>query len=736
MPKSAKSKTARVRKANTSGPRPRRRAAPRADEGKLIAVLERVAPFFFHRKKRGATPPSLNAGKPAAAKKSAPPLAAKRSRSKTAKKKASRGRAARASATIIEARKRMSPTKGGSKKTETSSLEIDDNEEAATAAASVEAKAKAGKKSAGFILLPEEEKKIDADAMKTQLLADAEDDAFLGKVVQSAKAGSSPLRKAGSWSLLKSRFLGRGKSSVPELADAKGKAPPMTDKEQREDGFLKRVQKKSINAVVGTAVDPDEIAAQKLLDEKRKNDTALEELASGGEAADPASIAKKDDKRPVGRILSAAELQKESKQAKEAALRLEKEVKEIKEEMRAKQKSREKDIEEIDKKTEAKKQLEPTQTPTPVVKKKQNMQHKSGLQRFFAGLSHFGLGKERMHFIQNMATMLNAGLPLIDSLKTLQLETRSKPMRKLLQQILDAVENGSPLWRAMEAQNFFSLHALALIRIGEEAGNLAQNVEYLAQQEEKDHELKSKVKMAMIYPTIVMMIMFVIVIGLGWFVLPNLIGVLYSLNVELPFITRMVILFTNMFTQYGAIVVPSSIGFFIFMIILAKYTPLRGAFQWVMFRIPGIGALATDATIARFGVILGGLLKAGVPVIEAMQSLVEVTPIVSYRKLYTRLLERISIGDSFSKSFGTIKGSQKLLPPSVQQLVITGEKSGALADIMLKIADIYDKKASETAQKLPVILEPMLLLVIGGLVGTIAFAIIVPIYSIVGNVGR
>jgi type IV pilus assembly protein PilC len=100
------------------------------------------------------------------------------------------------------------------------------------------------------------------------------------------------------------------------------------------------------------------------------------------------------------------------------------------------------------------------------------------------------------------------------------------------------------------------------------------------------------------------------------------------------------------------------------------------------------------------------------------------------------MLEHIAVGDSFSKSFQSIKGSQKLLPPSVQQLVVTGEKSGSLADIMLKVADIYDKKASETAQKLPVVLEPLILMFIGGLVGTIAFAIIVPIYGIVGSVGR
>lgn len=564
---------------------------------------------------------------------------------------------------------------------------------------------------AGFILAPEENTTNAKDVEET-LIAEAEDDAFLKKVAIPNAKELKPAKKKSGWGILTMRLF--------EKAPPKAEKPVETSidpEELKDDSFLKRVEQKKVNAVVGTAVSEDD------LPDAKEKASGLDDFATGS--------SKKIEERPRGHILSAADLQKETREAKQAALRVEQEVKEIKEEMRSFQKEREKAIDDIDEKK--KKQPE---APVEVHIKAKPVKKTGGFQKFLAGLGHIGLGKERMRFVQNLATMLNAGLPLIDGLRTLQLETRAKPMRKILQKILDSVENGSALWRAMDDQSFFSLHAIALVRIGEEAGNLAQNMEYLALQEEKDHELKSKVKMAMIYPSIVMTIMFIIVIGLGMFVLPNLIGVLYSLNVPLPFVTRMVILFSNTFTNYGHIAVPAMIGGFFFMIILAKYTPLKVMFQWMMFRVPGVGSLAREATIARFGVILGGLLKAGVPVIEAMQSLVEVTPIVSYRKLYSRMLDHITIGDSFSKSFAAIKGSEKLLPPSVQQLVITGEKSGALADIMLKVADIYDKKASETAQKLPVILEPMLLLFIGGLVGTIAFAIIVPIYSIVGTVGR
>lgn len=359
-----------------------------------------------------------------------------------------------------------------------------------------------------------------------------------------------------------------------------------------------------------------------------------------------------------------------------------------------------------------------------------------GLNEFVSALSHIGLGKERNQFTSNLATMLNAGLPLIDALNTIETEVRNKGMKKMVRRMLETIENGSPLWRAMNDENFFSPHAIALVRVGEEAGNLAENMEYLSMQETKDQELQSKVKMAMIYPAIVLVIMFVIVMGLGTFVLPKLVSVLTSLNVPLPFVTRVVIGFSNLFAEYGLIIAPGAVLAFFSLVVLARYTPLRIFTQWMIFKIPGIGALARESTIARFGVILGGLLRAGVPVVEAVHSLVNVTTIMSYRHFYERLLDHITVGDSFAKSFAVIRNSDKLIPVSVQQLVITGEKSGSLSRIMLKIADIYDKKATNTAQKLPVILEPLILIFIGSLVGTIAFAIIVPIYSIVGNVGH
>ncbi len=363
-------------------------------------------------------------------------------------------------------------------------------------------------------------------------------------------------------------------------------------------------------------------------------------------------------------------------------------------------------------------------------KKQQNK-----LTAFLASLNNIGMGKECGTFIQNLAMLLNAGLTLIDALKTLLLETRNKAMKKAIQRITDEVESGTPLWQAMDDQHLFSPYAVALTRIGEEAGNLARNMEYLSVQQEKDAELRGKVKMAMIYPSVVLVLMFVMVMGLGIFVLPNLVSVLFALNAKLPWSTKLLIKFSNFFSQHGILAVGSSVGTVVVFALLNMWPPVKRGTQWLVFRIPGIGRLAREATIARFGVILGGLLRAGVPLVEALRSLTDVTTVLSYRAFYKRLTDDVNQGQSFQKCFAEIHGTKGLLPQSVQSLIVVGERSGSLADVLMKIADIYDKKASETAQKLPIILEPMLLLFIGGLVAFIAISIIVPIYSVVGQMG-
>src|SRR3989344_816152 len=372
---------------------------------------------------------------------------------------------------------------------------------------------------------------------------------------------------------------------------------------------------------------------------------------------------------------------------------------------------------------------------TSVRQKKESYKGLGTFKRMSLAVANMGLGKFRSPFIQNLAMMLGAGLHVTDALAALEREAKKGPMRKLVEKIRADVDNGYALWRAMDARGYFTPYSIALVRIGEESGNLAQNLDNLATQDEKDHAMKQKVKMAMMYPSIVIVLTFIIAIGLSWFVLPQLVGVLVALNVKLPATTLAVIAVADFFTQHGATAVPSAFGGLFLMGVLVKFTKLQIVMQWFLLKVPGIKSLIREASIARFGIILGSLMSAGVAPVEALHSLAEVTTLWSYRRFYTKLTEHVQIGDSFSKSFQEIKGSKKVLPVSVQQIIVTGEQSGRLSEVLAKIANIYQKKAEETAQKLPIILEPMLLIVIASLVAFIAFSIIMPIYSVVGNIG-
>lgn len=364
-----------------------------------------------------------------------------------------------------------------------------------------------------------------------------------------------------------------------------------------------------------------------------------------------------------------------------------------------------------------------------------NKKKVSKMQAFSDKLNYFGLGKKKDEFIENLGVMMDAGLPLLDAMRSLELEAKEKPYKKLLSRIVVAVETGSPLWRAMEATHFFEGQHVSMVKVGEEAGNLVENLRYLAAQSEKQRALRAKVKTAMIYPIIVFVMLTLIIFGLGMFVLPNLIQIIVSLGVPMPFITRMIVLFTNIFQEHGLVLLPSIIVGSIIVLMLHKYTSFKIFSQWSIMKIPGIGVLIRESILSQFGVTMGGLLQAGVPITDALESIASTTPIVKFQKFYILLLRQIKLGDSFSTAFKKIKMTDRCFPGSMQQLIQTGEKSGSLTKIMFKIAEIHEKKATDVAEKLPVILEPMLLLFIGSLVGTIALGVLAPIYSIVGNVG-
>lgn len=362
------------------------------------------------------------------------------------------------------------------------------------------------------------------------------------------------------------------------------------------------------------------------------------------------------------------------------------------------------------------------------------------LQRKIANekkLSTFGLSKERDQFIENLSMLVLSGMSIIGAISSIIKQTKSPGMKLILERMLLEIESGSPVWKALDKTKFFKGYTISLIRLGEESGNFAENLKVVALEEEKDREFKSKVKSALMYPIFVLGLTGIVGIGISWFILPKLAKIFYDLKLALPLITKVLLAFGLFLNKHGLVAVPlgaAVIGGISYIIFVYKKTKFLG--EAVVFSIPGIKMLLMEVEVARFGYLLGTLLEAGLPVTRAIDSLASASEVIRYKKFYLALRESIDAGNSFEKSFAAYKNINALIPPPVQQLIISGEQSGNLNKTLIKVGQVLEAKSDTTTKNLTIIMEPILLVIVWVGVVAVAFAVILPIYSLVGGLNN
>lgn len=352
-------------------------------------------------------------------------------------------------------------------------------------------------------------------------------------------------------------------------------------------------------------------------------------------------------------------------------------------------------------------------------------------------LSTFGLSKERDQFIENLSMLVLSGMSIIGALSSIIKQTKSPGMKLILERMLVEIESGSPVWKALDRTKFFKGYTISLIRLGEESGNFAENLKVVALEEEKDREFKSKVKSALMYPIFVLGLTGIVGIGISWFILPKLAKIFYDLKLALPLITRVLLAFGLFLSKHGLVAVPLAsvvIGGFGYVVFGWNKTKFIG--EAIIFSIPGIKSLLMEVEVARFGYLLGTLLEAGLPVTKAIDSLASASEVIRYKKFYLALRESIDSGNSFEKSFAAYKNINALIPPPVQQLIVSGEQSGNLNKTLIKVGQVLEAKSDTTTKNLTIIMEPILLVIVWAGVVSVAFAVILPIYSLVGGLNN
>jgi len=349
----------------------------------------------------------------------------------------------------------------------------------------------------------------------------------------------------------------------------------------------------------------------------------------------------------------------------------------------------------------------------------------------------FGFAEESQYFVENLSMLLASGMDIIEALEAIKAEVKSTKLINIIEELIENINSGFSLWQALEKTKLLPPHIISLIKIGEESGRLHESLAVVVIQQNKNKSFKSKIRAAMMYPVFVMGVAFVVGIGIAWFILPKLSTVFSQLNLKLPLITRILIGLGGFLAKYGTVVVPSVIiGLSTFLYFLFFYRKTKFIGQAILFSIPGIKGLIREVELARFGYIMGTLLEAGLPVVEALDSLKESGTLRAYGKIYVQLKSGVEEGKSFEECFQSNKKIKKLIPTTIQSLISVGERSGRLGKIFLNISANYESKTELTTKNLSVILEPLLLVVVWLGVVAVAMAVILPIYSLVGGLNQ
>ncbi len=348
--------------------------------------------------------------------------------------------------------------------------------------------------------------------------------------------------------------------------------------------------------------------------------------------------------------------------------------------------------------------------------------------RFMVRLSH----TERLMFVKYLTVLVRAGLAMPDALQIL-LDQASGPTKVIVDSLTRAVKSGKTLASGFASfPHIFGEVFVSLVAAGEASGTLETNLEHLASQLEKQHELRQRVRGALMYPAVVISGAILLSIGIVIFILPNIVGVFRTLSgVELPFTTRALLWIADVVRGRGVIILAGLVGAVIGWTFLRRMNPVKRVTHEITLHLPILGSLARKTHLAHFTRLLGTLLKSGMPISEAIPITATVISNVRYRALFTPMAAAIKGGDTLSSFF---EKYPKRFPPILRRMVHVGEETGTLGDMLLSLAEFYEEEVSDTTKNLSNLLEPVLLVFIGSLVGILALSILSPIYQIVGNI--
>ncbi|HEY3423202.1 MAG TPA: type II secretion system F family protein [Negativicutes bacterium] len=341
--------------------------------------------------------------------------------------------------------------------------------------------------------------------------------------------------------------------------------------------------------------------------------------------------------------------------------------------------------------------------------------------------------KDLAIFCRQFATMTDAGLPLLTCLTVLIEQTSHSKLKMTLQDIYQKVKEGNTLSKSMARYSeIFPEIMISMMAAGEIGGVLDIILNRLAAHFEKEYKMNEKVKSAMAYPAVVVGMAGVSLLFILTFVLPRFMQLVANMKVELPLPTRMLLSVSELLQQYGLwLLVFSTVGSY-GLKLLVRQAQGRLMIDQVILRLPVFGLLCRKIAIARFSRSLGTLLCSGVPIITALETVKKTTGNIAMVQALTTVQHSIRGGMGLAAPLGV----SKLFTPMVVQMLAVGEETGKIDAMLEKIADFYESDVDDMVNRLSSLLEPVLIGILGVIIGVIVIAVMLPLFDVLTQVGQ
>ncbi len=335
---------------------------------------------------------------------------------------------------------------------------------------------------------------------------------------------------------------------------------------------------------------------------------------------------------------------------------------------------------------------------------------------------------EKIIFTRNLHLMIVAGLPIVKSLELLSRQTSSPLLSQTILLIIEDLKNGFSMADSLaKFQDIFSDLYVSMIRVGELSGTLEKSLKVLAEQMKREHDLKSRVKGAMIYPAVVIFAMLVVGILMMIFVVPELASTFRELKVELPNSTLFIIGISEVLKNYWPFLLLLLI-IIIFLLKMVIKTKIGKFFlDWLFLKTPVISGLTVKLNSAMFSRTFSSLIESGIPIIKGL----EITASTLKNHYFIDDLQRAANFIQEGKTLSEILADSKFYPFLLTQMVTVGEETGQLVSILSQLASFYEEEVNNVTKNLSSIIEPLIMVIIGIFIGFFAVAMIQPMYSLV-----